>query len=91
MFGGTVLHGDHLVGGVQAGCFAFRWFVACGPSYFFILPLGVTGRLCSVIVALSGHCLYYFGPEISLEVDLENVDDKMLKTLYGFYYTTALF
>ena len=28
--------------------------------FFFALPLGIIGRLCSVIVAIPGHILYYF-------------------------------
>ena len=33
------------------------------PLRFFALPLGVIGRLCSVIVALLVHLQYYFVPE----------------------------
>ena len=40
-------------------CFVFLCSIACMLCDVFALPLGVIGRLCSVIVALPGHLLYY--------------------------------
>ena len=42
-------------------CFDCLCFLTCAPSVgLFALFLGVIGRLCSVIVALSGHHLYTY-------------------------------
>ena len=38
----------------------YRFYVECLLDSLYPLPLGVIGRLCSVIVATAGHLLYYF-------------------------------
>ena len=45
--------------GEGAGYLALFWFVACT---LFALPLGITGRLCSVIVAKPWYIFYLFYP-----------------------------
>ena len=50
-----------LVWGEADGCFAFLWFVACVLSVkFCLLPFLASLVYCSVIVAITGHFLYYY-------------------------------
>ena len=45
------------------GCFAFLWAVACVLFVIvclFALPRDVIGRLCSLIVAIPRHLLYFY-------------------------------
>ena len=37
------------------------WVCADWPSWLFTIPLGVIGRICSVIASLAGRLRYYFG------------------------------
>ena len=46
------------VGEEGAGCFAFLWCVIGALSVMFAFPLGIIGRLCSVIVVLLVHLPY---------------------------------
>ena len=43
----------------RATSFDFRYFVCTTRLHLFTAPLGVSGRLCSLIVALPGHFLYH--------------------------------
>ena len=62
-----VCHCHHLVGEEEAGYFAFLYFVTCALSIMVCsLPLGVIKSLCSVIVGLPWHILYYFAMPIKL-------------------------
>ena len=47
---------NHPVGEERTDCFALCWFATCFSS--FILPIVVTGRLCSVSLAFSGPSFY---------------------------------
>ena len=51
-----------LFGEERSGCFSLLWSVACMLSVMILLTLtlGVIGGLCSVIVAITEHFLYFF-------------------------------
>ena len=55
-----VWHCNHLIGEERVGWFSFHGFsyIYTVCHSLFALPLGVIGRLCSVIVVLPGHILY---------------------------------
>ena len=77
VFDGSYCALYHLIWKERAVCFVFHCFVTCAVRSacffffffffffflsFFLLPLGVFGRLYSVNMALAGQLFYYFDP-----------------------------
>ena len=72
---GPVRHCNHIIGEKRGGCFAFHWFVRCVVCHSLCaLPLGIIGRLFSLITALPRH----LGPVVqNLTMSLVNLSLKL--------------